>query len=253
MQSVSVFASVLGYFLLGIFTLRAGFGILAWRSAEKLEKPSYKVIGKQDGVELRSYSPYVIAEVVSNGNTMKKANSAGFRKIAGYIFGKNRERTGFFKKAGPCKMKMTAPVRTELAEKNTRKKYSLSFVMSDKYPLSKLPIPDDKSVKLRKIPAHFMAVKSFSGPPPDENTVAKFRADIMKVLNDNGISHSFLSNDKTFLYQYHDPFATPNFLRKNEVGVTLSKKGAAAVYMAQRAQQIQLQQQMQGNKESAKE
>mmetsp|Transcript_26856 Transcript_26856/g.37478 ORF Transcript_26856/g.37478 Transcript_26856/m.37478 type:complete len:99 (-) Transcript_26856:338-634(-) len=91
--------------------------------------------------------------------------------------------------------------------------------------MGELPVPLNKNVTLRQIPGHFLAVKKFSGPPPTEDKVETYRAEILDALSKNGL---FPSIGKTFVYQYHDPFATPNFLRKNEVAVAISEKVASA-------------------------
>ena len=45
------------------------------------------------GVEVREYEGYNIAEVsFKKPTTMKAATAPGFRKVAGFIFGKNRSR-----------------------------------------------------------------------------------------------------------------------------------------------------------------
>ena len=105
---------VLPGLIAGLASLRYGLGMYAWSVSSRLEKPSYTVIqalGK--GVELRRYDPYTVAEVTfKKPETMKAATSQGFRKVAGYIFGKNKRRGRGA--ATSQKMAMTAPVRMEL-------------------------------------------------------------------------------------------------------------------------------------------
>ncbi|GAB5355294.1 hypothetical protein AAMO2058_000192700 [Amorphochlora amoebiformis] len=202
-------ASIIAVLLTGKFMVQ----LAAWRAAEVLEKPRYDVISNFNGVELRKYKPYIVAEVRTGTPKMKQASSSGFRQVAGYIFGKNKVRKG----DGPLKMKMTAPVRMESQSKDT----SISFVMGSKYDLASLPKPMNKNVTLRQIAEHYLAVKKFSGPPPNEELVGQIRDQIRKTLNEKGLIEA--KKDKTFLYQYHDPFATPNFLRKNEVGLELTR------------------------------
>jgi hypothetical protein len=92
--------------------LRYGLGTYAWIEANKLERPRYTVVEKfADGVELRHYDEYMVAEVsFKRPPSMKNATSAGFRKVAGYIFGKNVARGS----SDSLKMAMTAPVRMAL-------------------------------------------------------------------------------------------------------------------------------------------
>ena len=53
------------------------------------EEPEYEVIRTFDNVELRHYSPYVVAEVVLDASAEAAGNQA-FPILAGYIFGKNK-------------------------------------------------------------------------------------------------------------------------------------------------------------------
>ena len=68
--------------------------------AAAIEEPSYDVVRRFDGVELRQYAPYVVAQVLVNGPA-EQAGSAAFPILAGYIFGKNK---------GARKLEKTAPL-----------------------------------------------------------------------------------------------------------------------------------------------
>mmetsp|Transcript_10537 Transcript_10537/g.31453 ORF Transcript_10537/g.31453 Transcript_10537/m.31453 type:complete len:224 (-) Transcript_10537:19-690(-) len=217
-----------GRVLIGIasalVSLRYSLGLYAWRLSEGLERPSYSVVERlPDGVEIRQYEPYCVAEATMKNTPMKKATGNGFRACAGYIFGKkNRVKTGFlsFRSTESRSMAMTAPVRMETSERATK----VSFVMASNESLASLPTPTDSVMSLRQIPAHTAAFVKFSGPPPSEARVAKERARIEKALAASGYAASAAA--ETLLYGYHDPFATPNLLRRNEVGVFVSGKGS---------------------------
>ena len=49
-------------------------------------RAKYSVVEKRDGYEIREYRSYIVAEVEVEGD-MKTAMNAGFRQLAGYIFG----------------------------------------------------------------------------------------------------------------------------------------------------------------------
>jgi SOUL heme-binding protein len=221
-------------------TLRFGTGIYFWRVTEALERPTYTVIAKLDsGVELRRYAPYLIAETVVDGVGFREPTGDGFRKCAGYIFGKNKRKTSssWFsslsstkvqaeEREGAEKMAMTAPVRVSAGatvsrgDSITTKKTKVSFVIGTKYSLKTAPKPLDNNVKVRRVPGHTLAVTTFSGPPPKDARVRKERAKIEAVLAKAGREVPS-PNDETLVYGYHDPFITPNFLRRNEVAVVV--------------------------------
>lgn len=61
--------------------------------------------------EVRLYAPYLVAEVETRGGDMRTAVGAGFRSIAGFIFGKNEAAPGGGKAGN---IAMTSPVTLEL-------------------------------------------------------------------------------------------------------------------------------------------
>jgi len=147
------------------------------------------------------------------------------------------------------KMSMTAPVRlegvgemvddeTNSSNKKKKKTTRVSFVIGSNYTLDTVPVPIEKDkVKIRQVPGHTLAVKTFSGPPPTDDRVRKERQKLLTALQDANVDlpETLLSssssrggtnknnnvNDDTLVYGYHDPFITPNFLRRNEVAVVL--------------------------------
>jgi hypothetical protein len=229
-----------------IVTLRLGAGLIAWRAANNLEKPNYTVVkrlamssrssrwGGGDVVEVRRYEPYLIAETTVNESSMRKAGSSGFGKCAGYIFGKNEPRIGSgggvadgekmamtapvrsVGRASGEKMAMTSPVRSSGGSSGKTK---ISFVIGSKYSLQNVPRPIDSSVKIRLVKGHYLAATSFSGPPPSDERISKERSEILRTLDREEIR--VMNKDETVVYGYHDPIVTPNFLRKNEVCVTV--------------------------------
>lgn len=107
----SLIGKILVWGVAAFVALRYSAGIYAWRQAELLERPSYDVIQKlSNGVEVRRYEPYLIAETTVDGQGFREPTSQGFRTCAGYIFGKNKSRQN---RNEPEKMAMTSPVRVE--------------------------------------------------------------------------------------------------------------------------------------------
>ncbi len=71
-----------------------------------IEQPEYSVVATTDEYEIRVYEPYIVAETVVDGD-LRGSGSAAFRRLAGYIFGKND---------ASQKMAMTAPVETRRSD-----------------------------------------------------------------------------------------------------------------------------------------
>lgn len=237
--------------VVSLFALRLSAGLLAWRTANKLEQPPYEIIktlpmpgvgagaGSPRGgwgrrsLELRKYSPYLIAETTVDESSMRKAGGVGFGRCASYIFGKNLSRgdqdspekmamTSPVRSVGSSEsMAMTAPVRGSTSSSSGKTK--ISFVIGSKYNLRNVPRPVDRAVTVKKVNGHFLAATSFSGPPPSDAKVAQERQDIVAALQNEGIRVK--NKDETIVYGYHDPIITPNILRKNEVGIMIDGSG----------------------------
>lgn len=71
-----------------------------------IEEPTYTVVEKRDGYEIRDYSAYIVAEVEVTGSRNEGLNQ-GFRLLADYIFGNNTKSTP---------IAMTAPVAESVSE-----------------------------------------------------------------------------------------------------------------------------------------
>eukprot|EP00633_Aureoumbra_lagunensis_P003197 CAMPEP_0197293522 /NCGR_PEP_ID=MMETSP0890-20130614/28847_1 /TAXON_ID=44058 ORGANISM="Aureoumbra lagunensis, Strain CCMP1510" /NCGR_SAMPLE_ID=MMETSP0890 /ASSEMBLY_ACC=CAM_ASM_000533 /LENGTH=247 /DNA_ID=CAMNT_0042768321 /DNA_START=1 /DNA_END=744 /DNA_ORIENTATION=+ len=207
---IAGFVKQLVVLTLVLLTGRMSIGISAWSSANRLERPKYEIIEKiGDTVEIRKYEPYIVAEATIKTENHDEASGSGFRKLAGYIFGgkqKNEQRT----------MRMTAPVTTYAPNQKT---YKVSFVMGLNETLKSLPIPSDADVSLKKVPAHTATYIRFSGPRPSQSLIAAKRSDLENALSKS--KTKFTPSRKfphTLCAGYHDPFITPKFLRRNEVG-----------------------------------
>ncbi len=168
---------------------------------------------------LRRYAEYYIAETKVPGGDVRDSTKSGFRTVAGYIFGKNKSRNG----SEPEKMAMTAPVRSAAGGSDgapTR----ISFVLPSKYDARTAPRPLSGDVKLRRVAPHLLAVRRFAGPPPSEARVRAERARVVAALADADLQpRRGAEAAETFTYGYHDPFITPNMLRRNEVGVMVDE------------------------------
>ncbi len=153
------------------------------------EQPRYEVIKQWEGVELRKYEPYLVAEVTVEAQSMSEASSRGFRPLAGYIFGNNR---------GDKSIAMTAPVTTQArmsgtriamtapvtASEKTSGLYTVRFSMPAKWTMDTLPEPLDSRVKLRRVPAEYRLAYRFVGRRT-QSRIDKAETNISQVMQTN--------------------------------------------------------------------
>ena len=129
-----------------------------------IEEPAYTTVRTVDGIELRDYAAYTVAEVLVNADASDAGNRA-FPILAGYIFGKNKgERTFAMtapvtQTAAPVKMEMTAPVTQTPAAGG----YVVQFVLPKGVTLANAPEPLDARVVLREVAPQRVAVSRYSG------------------------------------------------------------------------------------------
>ena len=192
-------------------------------TAMATEEPNYTLLEQSGEFELRVYDPMIVAETLISGD-MDSASNQGFRRIAGYIFGKNSAPSGDSEKiamttpvtmqAVPQKIAMTIPVTSTAVGDQWR----VQFVMPSEYSMDTLPIPDDPTVTLREVPGAHYAVLRFSGLVSDKKRAAK-TADLIAWVNERKISVV----GEPSLARYDPPWTLP-FLRRNEVIVQYRPK-----------------------------
>lgn len=212
MSGLVFFARLLAAAVLTLICARFGVGLAAWNAANRLEQPTYRVLESLgSGVEIREYAPYVVAEATIRGPPSSSAG-AGFKACAGYIFGgKNRRGQTF---------SMTSPVRTISSSESVR----VSFVMAKNESVRTLPVPTNTDVKLRNVPSHTAAFVKFSGGRPTDRIIQRKQQILDAKLSASSLNYRRKPNSDVLVYGYHDPFITPKFLRRNEVGYFLNKK-----------------------------
>jgi hypothetical protein len=181
--------------------------------ASATEEPRYEVLRPiAEGIELRRYAPYVVAEVVLDAQAADAGNRA-FPILAGYIFGKNKgqhrlEMTApVTQSAAPVKLAMTAPVTQSAAAGGTR----VQFVLPGDVTLATAPEPLDPRVQLREEPASTWAVIRYSGTWSQDN-YAQHLAKLRAALEVAGLQ----TQGEPVWARYNGP-TTPWFMRRNEV------------------------------------
>jgi len=196
-------------------------GLLVTTYAMAIEEPKFSLIEKSGDFELRLYKPMIVAETYVDGS-LSEASSAGFRLIAGYIFGGNKSRQD----SSPERITMTAPVTLEPGSKTIAmtapvvveskdNRWRVHFVMPAGYTLDSLPIPNDFRVSLREIAEQETAVIVFSGFAGEDKVTDKAAA-----LFDWIRSRGFVAISSPQLARYNPPWTLP-FLRRNEILINI--------------------------------
>ena len=176
-----------------------------------IERPRYKVLEKYDAVEIRLYEPYLIAYVDVQGD-YKTAINAGFRILAGYIFGGNTrlesiDMTAPVMERESESIAMTAPVTEQQMGESRR----ISFMMPGKYTLDTLPKPDDERIRFKEIIEKKYAVIRFTWYPTGPRVESK-KAELAELIQSLG----YIPKGEPVFAAYNDPFSFP-LLKRNEI------------------------------------
>lgn len=184
------------------------------------EGPRYSILLKKDNFEIRRYEPYVIAEVTVKGDYNESSKKA-FRILAGYIFGKNLDKT---------KVSMTSPVAIKEESKNIamtspvtliqgKEVYTMGFSMPSIYTLDSLPIPIDKRITFRRVEAKLFASHRFSWLSSKSRNESKARE--LKSWLKNLEKYNY---EDSYIYAGYNPPWTIPFFKRNEILVEVTQK-----------------------------
>ncbi len=200
--------------------LLAGCSVIGVRDGT--EEPKFSTIARVGDVEIRQYGARIAAETTVEADE-DAARSAGFRRIAGYIFGGNKSQSKIAMTAPVSQssasetIAMTAPVAQSL---DANGRWVIRFFMPASATLQTLPVPDDANVHLVEVPPETMAVIRFSGLPGVE-AVAKNRNALISKLQNS----VWKPEGVPVAWFYDPPWAIP-FLRRNEIAVAVAKSPA---------------------------
>jgi hypothetical protein len=179
------------------------------------ETPAYVVERSDGSIEIRAYGPRLMAEVTVSGSQAQAIN-AGFRVLAGYIFGGND---------GGAKVAMTTPVTqvpgdtiamttpvTQMARDGT---WLVQFMMPSEYTLDTLPRARDPNIRFVTVPANRQIVLRFSGTAGAKVLEAK-EGELRSWARGQALPVAA----GPFFYFYDAPMTLP-WNRRNEVAFTL--------------------------------
>jgi len=199
--------------------------------AMAIEMPEYEVVYTEGDVEFRRYESYLVAETVIEGNySFKSLGNEGFRRLFRYITGGNSsaekiEMTAPVARSSAAegeKIAMTSPVQRSAAEEGE----AVSFMLPSKYTMETAPVPADKRIRVKEVPARLVAVVRYSGRWTEEN-FEEGRNTLLAELKDSGVEP--LDDVETALY---DPPYTLPFMRRNEVMVEVNALPASVRQLA---------------------
>ena len=196
-------------FLTGLFSGAA--------ARERVEEPAFSVVDSPVGLEIRQYGPRVAAETTVTGQD-EQARGAGFRRLAGYIFGGNTTQTSIAMTAPVAqaseKIAMTAPVGQTPDGAGA---WRIQFIMPSQYSLDTLPTPKDPSVRLVALEPETFAVLGFSGSTRNEAVDAR-KAELLRRLAETG----WRAAGEPLAWFYDPPWRLPA-QRRNEVAVRVTR------------------------------
>lgn len=181
-------------------------------------EPAYRVLKEDGKVQIREYEPYILAQVQGSAD-FDGALYSGFMRLFNYISGKNTNRSRLKmtvpvteeQVAASEKIPMTAPVTSERSGEN----YVVSFIMPEGYTLDTLPVPDDKGITFRQVPAHRAAAIRFSGRMRPDLADKKIR-ELNEWMGENG-----MVPESVYLMAQYNPPWIPGFMRRNEIIVSI--------------------------------
>lgn len=180
------------------------------------EEPHYLAEPLTPGVEIRRYGPRIAAETTVDADE-ESARNAGFRRLAGYIFGGNRRSTKIAMTAPVAqqgeKIAMTAPVAQATGPGGAS---VIRFYMPSKWSLQTLPEPDSEDVRLVEVPAETFAVLRFTGDR-SPSAMAAQTAVLLNTLRKKEIEVT----GEPVSWFYDPPWTIP-WRRRNEVAVPVN-------------------------------
>jgi len=176
----------------------------------KYERPSFDVVLKEDGLEIRDYASAIVVETQVFASRRDAAGEA-FRSLFKYISGNN---------AASLEIPMTSPVAQTLVGKgpdDVNDKWAIRFFLPSNLSVAKIPQPLQQDVNIVTLAAQRFASVSFKGTQNDKK-VSKYTARLREFISQKGYE---VSGEP--VYAFYDPPFVPWFLRNNEILLPIQK------------------------------
>jgi hypothetical protein len=191
------------------------FIFLNLQNAMAIEEPAFQVISRDAKIEIRQYTPFIVAQTYVDGD-MDDAGNQGFRRIADFIFGNNQTPGSDTSN----KIAMTAPVTMEPRDANatmkSANKWRVHFVMPKQYTMANIPKPKNNAVELAEVSEKYYAVLTYSGFNT-LNRVQEKTTELMEWLKEKSITPKGTPQ----LSRYDPPWTLPMW-RRNEIMIEIS-------------------------------
>lgn len=201
------------YLLLAAESALSIFGI---RSV--YEQPPYEVVQRLGAdIEIRRYQPRLAAQTRVEGLEGDAATNEGFKRLAGYIFGRNQEKADVAMTSPVARqtsrdIAMTVPVESG---RTVPGGMTMRFFLPSKLSLDTAPTPLDSRIEIVMLPAETMAALTFSG-----RLTRSVQEDCTNRLMGELAAAGWRASGTPVTLAYDPPFTIP-FLRRNEIAVAV--------------------------------
>jgi hypothetical protein len=193
-----------------------------------IESASYEVLHSDGAFELRDYAAQIRVETEVEGS-FKQAGNRAFSDLFAYISGDNQQQQ---------KIAMTAPVSQDTSEKIAMTSpvtqssseaglWRIGFLVPAQYTAETVPLPTNRAVKLREVPASKMVAVRYTGTWSSDNYDKQLQA-LRSWMKEQSLK---AAGEPTWA-RYDSPFK-PWFLRRNEILIPVtetSSTGTVAVH-----------------------
>jgi hypothetical protein len=179
------------------------FQVYTVMSTKKSETQPYTVIRVEQDFEIRFYPSATMAIISSSAQSYKELGSSGFSKLAGYIFGGNKDKK---------QIAMTTPVHMNIGDSSS----TMAFVMPATYSKDNLPLPNNSAVTIHETADEYVAAITFGGFASNEEIKKQ------SLLLENALKEKHIVYYGPFRFLgYNPPFQLLN--RRNEIIVRIDK------------------------------
>lgn len=182
----------------------------------KAAEPHYECCQKEGSIEIRLYSPLIIAEIKVNGDR-ESAIKQGFKFLADYIFGNNEQGRYIAMTAPVMQERLALEKATLITERTNESVWLVRFVMPAGFNLATLPKPGNNAI-------HFVQRSSI------KVVVIRFRGMSTKPNLNNHLQKlcAYIDNKDlpivgNPIYAFYNPPWVLPFIRRNEIMFVLKE------------------------------